>query len=241
MLLVVAHPLAEQQPGDQEPRQHEERVEREDAAGGEVAGVHRDREPDREAPPAVERGPVGASCRRGGARAHLVAPCRLHRTTHVSVRRSVGSSSSQPPIAQVVPEACADRRGTSVSDEAQRDRESLVGRHAGHSRCRSASADADATNPPSHAPAHEPRAPRSMTVHEHRAPRTTTGRRVAILAASGVWLRSSHRRHDPCVPRSPPRRATTHERHGAVAGVTGRSPNNSSTCISRPADPARSR
>ena len=73
-------PLADQQPGDEEARQHEEGVEREDTARSEVPGVHRDREPDGEPPPAVERGPVGASCRRGGARAHLAAPCRLRLT-----------------------------------------------------------------------------------------------------------------------------------------------------------------
>ncbi len=68
-------PLADQQPGDEEARQHEERVEREDATGGEVPGVHRDREPDGEAPPAVERGPMNALCRRSGARAHVGAAC----------------------------------------------------------------------------------------------------------------------------------------------------------------------
>ena len=60
-------PFTQQQPGDEEARQHEERVEREHTAGGEVAGVHRDREPDGEASPAVERGPVcAAGARRGG-------------------------------------------------------------------------------------------------------------------------------------------------------------------------------
>ena len=62
--VVAAQPLAEQEPGDEEPRQHEERVEREHAAGGEVAGVHRDREPDREAR-ASRRARASACC--GGA------------------------------------------------------------------------------------------------------------------------------------------------------------------------------
>ena len=60
-------PLAEQQPGDEEPGQHEEGVERQHAAAGEVAGVHRDGEPDGEAAPPVERGPVRAAGARVGA------------------------------------------------------------------------------------------------------------------------------------------------------------------------------
>jgi hypothetical protein len=55
-----AVPLAQQQPGDQEAGQHEERVERQHSARREVASVDADREPDREAAPTVERGPVQA-------------------------------------------------------------------------------------------------------------------------------------------------------------------------------------
>jgi hypothetical protein len=57
--LVGAQPLAEQDPGNQQPREHEERVEGQDATRGEVPGVHRDREPNREATPTVERRPIG--------------------------------------------------------------------------------------------------------------------------------------------------------------------------------------
>ena len=56
---VRALPFAEQQAGDEETRQHEEGVEREDAAGGEVARVDADRDPDRETTPPIEGGPVG--------------------------------------------------------------------------------------------------------------------------------------------------------------------------------------
>ena len=55
---VPAQPLPEQDPGDEESREGEEGVERQDAAGREVPGVHRDREPDRQATPTVERRPV---------------------------------------------------------------------------------------------------------------------------------------------------------------------------------------
>ena len=68
-VLAVA-PFAEQQPGDEESGQHEEGVERQHAAGREVAGVHRDGEPDGEPAPPVERGPVRAA---GARRSRHVA------------------------------------------------------------------------------------------------------------------------------------------------------------------------
>ena len=117
-------PLVDQQPGDEEARQHEERVEREHTTGGEVPGVHRDREPDGEAPPAVERGPVGAFCRWGGARAHLVAPGRFRRT-----RTSAFVDRSGVVHRNLRSRGCCLKHdavggGASVSDEAQRDRRS---------------------------------------------------------------------------------------------------------------------
>ena len=69
---------ADQQPGDEEARQHEEGVEREDTTRSEVPGVHRDREPD-----GVPRHRERASGRvvpKGRGWAHFVAPCRLRRT-----------------------------------------------------------------------------------------------------------------------------------------------------------------
>src|SRR5262249_15298776 len=72
--------------GDEEARQHEERVERQDAAGREVARVDRDREPDRETTPAVERGPIRTA---GRARRRAVSLRVDHAPTDPPVLCSV--------------------------------------------------------------------------------------------------------------------------------------------------------